>query len=315
MSDKIKFNSQALLKRWGTIIGFLILCLTFSVLRPGVFPHWKNIKNIIEQISTLAIVSAGVTIVMVTGDFDLSVGALASVIGVVCAMLMKSIGVFPAIAVGLLLGLLGGMINGILVAYGGLSAFIATLATMTAYGGIALLITNGSTIFGFPESFKWLGQGYIGPIPVSVVLMVLFVVIVWIILEQTTYGRRLYAIGGNSEASYLSGVNIKISKLIAFCFSGIGAGVGGIILTSRLYSAHPQAGNPFMLNAAAAVFLGMTVFREGEAHILGTILGVIIMGVLGNGLNIIGVNTYIQSILTGTIIVLAVLISSLAKRD
>ena len=315
MSDKIKFNSQALLKRWGTIIGFLILCLTFSVLRPGVFPHWKNIKNIIEQISTLAIVSAGVTIVMVTGDFDLSVGALASVIGVVCAMLMKSIGVFPAIAVGLLLGLLGGMINGILVAYGGLSAFIATLATMTAYGGIALLITNGSTIFGFPESFKWLGQGYIGPIPVSVVLMVLFVVIVWIILEQTTYGRRLYAIGGNSEASYLSGVNIKISKLIAFCLSGIGAGVGGIILTSRLYSAHPQAGNPFMLNAAAAVFLGMTVFREGEAHILGTILGVIIMGVLGNGLNIIGVNTYIQSILTGTIIVLAVLISSLAKRD
>ena len=315
MSDKIKFNSQALLKRWGTIIGFLILCLTFSVLRPGVFPHWKNIKNIIEQISTLAIVSAGVTIVMVTGDFDLSVGALASVIGVVCAMLMRSIGVFPAIAVGLLLGLLGGMINGILVAYGGLSAFIATLATMTAYGGIALLITNGSTIFGFPESFKWLGQGYIGPIPVSVVLMELFVVIVWIILEQTTYGRRLYAIGGNSEASYLSGVNIKISKLIAFCLSGIGAGVGGIILTSRLYSAHPQAGNPFMLNAAAAVFLGKTVFREGEAHILGTILGVIIMGVLGNGLNIIGVNTYIQSILTGTIIVLAVLISSLAKRD
>ena len=144
--------------------------------------------------------------------------------------------------------------------------------------------------------------------------MGLAIFLIWVLLEQTTYGRRLYAIGGNSEASYLSGINVRLSRLLAFAFSGLGAALGGIVLTSRLFSAHPQAGNPFMLNAAAAVFLGMTVFREGEAHILGTILGVLIMGVLGNGLNILGVNTYVQSILTGIIIILAVLMSSLAKK-
>lgn len=303
------------LKRWGTILGFLLLCLVFAVLRPDVFPRWQNIRNVIEQIATLAIVSAGVTVVMITGDFDLSVGSLASLIGVVTAFFMKSgFGVLPSILAGLGLGICGGLINGVLVAYGGLSAFVATLATMTAYGGVSLLVTNGATIFGLSESFRWIGQGTLGPIPIPVFFMGLVIFLIWVLLEQTTYGRRLYAIGGNSEASYLSGINVRLSRLLAFSFSGLGAALGGIVLTSRLFSAHPQAGNPFMLNAAAAVFLGMTVFREGEAHILGTILGVLIMGVLGNGLNILGVNTYVQSILTGIIIILAVLMSSLAKK-
>jgi len=310
-----KMTGTFFLKRWGTILGFLLLCLVFAVLRPDVFPRWQNIRNVIEQIATLAIVSAGVTVVMITGDFDLSVGSLASLIGVVTALFMKSgFGVLPSILAGLGLGICGGLINGVLVAYGGLSAFVATLATMTAYGGVSLLVTNGATIFGLSESFRWIGQGTLGPIPIPVFFMGLAIFLIWVLLEQTTYGRRLYAIGGNSEASYLSGINVRLSRLLAFAFSGLGAALGGIVLTSRLFSAHPQAGNPFMLNAAAAVFLGMTVFREGEAHILGTILGVLIMGVLGNGLNILGVNTYVQSILTGIIIILAVLMSSLAKK-
>jgi len=313
-NNKERLSGQFIFKRWGTILGFLLLCLTFSLLRPDVFPSWQNIRNVIEQIATLAIVSAGVTIVMITGDFDLSVGALASVTGVVSAILMKTMGVLPSIAIGLVLGVFGGLINGVLVAYGGLSAFVATLATMTAYGGLSLLVTNGATIFGLPEHFRWLGQGSLGPIPIPVFLMVLVILFVWILLEQTTYGRKLYAIGGNAEASYLSGINIRVIRLISFAISGLGAAFAGVVLTSRLFSAHPQAGNPFMLNAAAAVFLGMTVFREGEAHILGTLLGVLIMGILGNGLNILGVNTYVQSILTGVIIILAVLMSSLAKK-
>jgi ribose transport system permease protein len=310
-----KVTATFFLKRWGTILGFVLLCLVFAILRPDVFPRWQNIRNVIEQIATLAIVSAGVTVVMITGDFDLSVGSLASLVGVATAFLMKSgLGVLPSIITGLNLGICGGLINGVLVAYGGLSAFVATLATMTAYGGVSLLVTNGATIFGLSESFRWIGQGTLGPIPIPVFFMVLVIFLIWVLLEQTTYGRRLYAIGGNSEASYLSGINVRLSRLLAFAFSGLGAAMGGIVLTSRLFSAHPQAGNPFMLNAAAAVFLGMTVFREGEAHILGTILGVLIMGVLGNGLNILGVNTYVQSILTGVIIILAVLMSSLAKK-
>jgi len=308
-------GALSFLKKWGTVIGFLILFLTFSLLRPDVFPQWRNLRNIIEQIATLSIVSAGVTIVMITGDFDLSVGSLASLTGIVTALLMKSgLGVAPSILAGLGLGLAGGLVNGVLVAYGGLSAFVATLATMTAYGGAALLVAEGATIFGLPPAFRWLGQSTYGPIPVPVFFMLLVVLLVWLILEQTTYGRRVYAIGGNQEAAYMSGINTRLIRLTTFCLSGVTAAFGGILLTSRLFSAHPQAGSPFMLNAAAAVFLGMTVYREGEAHIFGTLLGVLIMGVMGNGLNILGVNTYVQSILTGVIIVLAVLLSSLSKK-
>ena len=302
------------LRKWGTIIGFLLLFAVFASLRPTVFPTWGNLRNIVEQVATLAIVSAGVTIVMVTGDFDLSVGSLASLVGVVVALLMKGgLGVGASVAAGLALGGLCGLANGVLVAYGGLSAFVATLATMTAFGGVALLVSSGVTIFGLPDPFLWMGQANLGPLPVSVLFMLASVALAWVLLEQMVFGRRLYAIGGNPEATFLSGINTRLLRFAGFAISGITAALGGIVLTSRLASAHPQAGNPFMLNAAAAVFLGMTVFREGEAHIGGTFLGVLIMGVLGNGLNILGVNSYVQSILTGIIIVLAVLISSVTK--
>lgn len=314
--SRAAFDTWSWLKRWGTLLGFGVLIVVFSVLKPYAFPNFGNLRNVVEQVATLAIVASAVTMVMVTGDFDLSVGALASLAGVICAdLLVKGLGVVPSVLIALSVGALGGAVNGALVAYGGLSAFVATLATMTAFGGIALLYTNGATIFsGLPDAFRVLGQGTIGPIPVSVLLMLGVVFAAWVVLEHTSYGRQLYAIGGNPEASHLAGINVRRARAIAFVLSGLGAALAGVVLTSRLFSAHPQAGNPFMLNAAAAVFLGMTSFREGEAHVAGTILGVLIMGVLGNGLNILGVNSYVQSVLTGAIIVAAVLLSGLAQR-
>jgi ribose transport system permease protein len=192
---------------------------------------------------------------MVTGDFDLSVGTLASLCGVVAADLMSAgLGAVSSILVALAVGTVGGAFNGFLVAYGGLSAFVATLATMTAFGGMALLYTDGSTIFsGLPESFRVIGQGAVGPIPVPVLIMIVVVLAVWVILEHTTFGRRLYAIGGNLEASYLAGIQVRRLRLISFVLSGLGAALAGVVLTSRLFSAHPQAGNPFMLNAAPRV--------------------------------------------------------------
>jgi ribose transport system permease protein len=314
---KASFEIGPVARKWGTLIGFLVLVLVFSALRPAIFPSARNLSNIIEQIATLAIVASTVTMVMVTGDFDLSVGTLASLAGVVAADLManRGLGVAPAVVIALLVGALGGLINGVLVAYGGLSAFVATLATMTAYGGIALFYTDGATIFAnIPESFRSLGQGALGPIPAPVIIMLLIVFLAWLLMEQTVFGRYLYAIGGNPEASFLAGINVRRLRLLSYVLSGLGAALAGIILTSRLFSAHPQAGNPFMLNAAAAVFLGATAFREGEPHVFGTLLGVLIMGVLGNGMNILGVNSYIQAILTGVIIVLAVLLSGLSRR-
>ena len=315
MNTNKKTLVSGIIKTWGTLLGFLLLLIVFSVLRPDVFPTGRNLKNIIEQVATLAIVASGVTVVMITGDFDLSVGAIASLVGVVAALLMKSgMGTFASILIAMALGTGAGLLNGLLIAYGGLSAFVGTLATMTAYGGVALLISKGTTIFALPENFRVLGQGSMGFLPISVLIMALTVLVVALLLEQTTYGRRLYAIGGNEEASFLSGIRTRQVRLIAFGVSGFFASLGGIVLTSRLFSAHPQAGSPFMLNAAAAVFLGMTAFREGEANIWGTLLGVFIIGVMGNGLNILGINTYVQSILTGAIIIFAVLLSSLAKK-
>jgi ribose transport system permease protein len=304
------------LRTYGTFFGFVIMVAVFAALRPTIFLSLNNLRNITEQVAILAIVAGGMTIVMAAGDFDLSVGTLASLCGVIVAdLLIKGLDVGPSIAIALTVGAVAGAFNGLLVAYAGLSAFVATLATMTAYRGLSLWYTGGSTLFsGLNEAFRPIGQGATGSIPNAVLIMVGVLVLAWFLLEQTTLGRRLYAIGGNAEAAFLAGINVRLLRMVAFVCSGIGAAIAGIVLTSRLFSAHPTAGEPLMLNAIAAVFLGMTMFREGEAHVPGALFGVLILGVLSNGLNILQVNSYLQIVLTGVIIILAVLVSGLARR-
>lgn len=304
------------LRTYGTFFGFVIMVAVFAALRPTIFLSLNNLRNITEQVAILAIVAGGMTIVMAAGDFDLSVGTLASLCGVIVAdLLIKGLDVGPSIAIALAVGAVAGAFNGLLVAYAGLSAFVATLATMTAYRGLSLWYTGGSTLFsGLNEAFRPIGQGATGSIPNAVLIMVGVLVLAWFLLEQTTLGRRLYAIGGNAEAAFLAGINVRLLRMVAFVCSGIGAAIAGIVLTSRLFSAHPTAGEPLMLNAIAAVFLGMTMFREGEAHVPGALFGVLILGVLSNGLNILQVNSYLQIVLTGAIIILAVLVSGLARR-
>jgi ribose transport system permease protein len=304
------------LRVYGTFFGFVLMVAVFALLRPTIFLSWNNLRNITEQVAILTVVASVMTVVMVVGDFDLSVGTLASLCGVVVAdLLIRGVGLAPSLLIALLVGLLGGALNGLLVAYAGLSAFVATLSTMTAFRGLALWYTGGATLFsGIDEAFRPIGQGSTGPAPNAVLITVGVLLIVWFVLEQTILGRRLYAIGGNAQAAYLSGLAVRRTRLIAFSCSGLGAALAGIVLTSRLFSAHPTAGEPLMLNSIAAVFLGMTMFREGEAHIPGTLFGVLILGVLSNGLNILQVNSYLQNVLTGVIIVLAVLVSGLARR-
>lgn len=304
------------LRTYGTLAGFALMVAFFAWQRPATFLTINNVRNITEQVAILAMVAMTMTVVMVVGDFDLSVGALASLSGVVVAdMLIQGMGLWPSLGIALGVGILAGALNGLLVAYAGLSAFVATLATMTAYRGLSLWYTDGATFFsGIDEAFRPLGQGSTGRVPNSVWMMLAVMIVVWFILEQTTLGRRFYAIGGNAEASFLAGIPVRRLRFVAFVCSGLGAALAGIVLTSRLFSAHPTAGEPLMLNSIAAVFLGMTMFREGEAHVPGTLFGVLILGVLSNGLNILQVNSYIQNVLTGLIIVLAVLVSGLARR-
>lgn len=305
----------ARLASFGTLLGLLGLIVLFAVLKPQVFLTPLNFTNILEQIAILSMVAAVQTVVMVVGDFDLSVGSLASLTGVLTAqMLVGGIDPLVAVMLGLLAGVAAGAINGFLVAYLGLSAFIATLATMTSFTGLALLFSNGATVFGLPDAFVWLGQGRIGPIPVPVVVAVALVLVVWFVLSKTVLGRSWYAVGGNSEAARLSGVNTKLVRFSAFLVSGFGAALAGIVLTARLASGHPSAADSFMLSSIAAVFLGITLSRAGQPTIGGTAVGLGIVGVLANGLNIMQVNSYVQQVLTGLIIVLAVSLSRLSKK-
>lgn len=300
----------------GTLLGLFALIVLFSVLRPSIFATPTNLRNILEQIAVLALVASVQTVVMVVGDFDLSVGSLASLVGVVVAkQLVSGMSPVTAIAIALAIGLLAGALNGFLVAYLGLSAFIATLGTMTVFTGLALMASGGTTIFGLPEGFVNIGQGRWGAIPVPVVIAVVVGLLVWFLLAKTVVGRSWYAVGGNAEAARLSGVKTAKVRFYAFLVSGAGTALAGVVLAARLASGHPSAGDPLMLSSIAAVFLGMTLSRAGVPTLGGTAVGLGIVGVLSNGLNILEVNSYVQQVLTGFIIILAVSLSRLAKRQ
>jgi ribose transport system permease protein len=315
-----------LLRRFGTLIGFLIIVAFFSWQKPATFMNVRNWLNITEQVSILGVVAATMTIVMVVNDFDLSVGTMASLVGIVAGTLLRdghSLGIALALAVAV--GLAGGVLNGILVSYLGISPFVATLGTLTMFNGLALYVSDGTTIFGrvIPAALSDFGREGISlgvidgqrvNLPNLSIITLVVVVIIWTLLEQTVFGRRLYAIGGNMEASRLGGVRVRYLRLLAFVISGLGTAIAGLMLFSRLASANPTQGDGLMLRAIAAVFLGMTMSDEGEPHVLGTLLGVLILGVLANGLTQLQIDTYIQQILTGGIIVLAVLLSSLSRR-
>ena len=300
----------------GTVIALITLIAFFTFMRPGVFLGLGNVRNIFEQIAILTIIAAAQTVVMVVGDFDLSVGTNATLAGASAAALMVGGTPIPlAILAGLAVGTLVGMVNGFLVAFVKLSAFVATLATMTTVGGLAFIVTDGTTLYGMPEEFFVLGQGRPGGIPLPIFFAIGVALIVWLVLRFTTIGRRWYAVGGSAEVARLSGVNVRRTRFLAFTVAGFVSAIGGIILVSRLGSASASSANNYMLLAVAAVFLGMTILKSGQANLGGTLVGVGIIGVMSNGLNIIGVDTYVQQVVTGLIIIAAVTLSALKARD
>lgn len=317
---------QAFIRRYGTLVGFLAILVFFSVMLPGTFPTARNWLNITQQISMLMVVAAGMTIVMVMGDFDLSVGSMASLAGIVAALMMAAgQPIWAALGVALVVGVLGGVFNGAMVSLVGILPFIATLATMTMFSGLAFVTSGGKTISGrsIPDDFGNFARGGVplgewGGVAVSLpnlsLIALVTVFLVWVLLEQTTFGRRLYAIGGNIEAAYLSGIAVKRLRLIAFALTGFAAAAGGLMYASRVASANPVQGSGLMLNAIAAVFLGTTMSRHGEPRILATVVGVLVLGVLDNGLTQMTVDSYVRQVLVGGLILLAVAASSVSQR-
>lgn len=299
----------------GTVVALIVLIGFFFAMRPDIFLTFTNVRNILYQVSILAIIAGAQTIVMAVGDFDLSLGATSSLAGAVAASLMLS--GFPmvaAISVALVVGLLVGLVNGLLIAYLNLSAFVATLATMTSVIGLAYLVTEGTTLFSLPDAFNNLGQGKFLNVPLPVYIAVVISLILWGTLRFTTIGRSWLAVGGNAEVSRLSGVNVRRARLLAFAVAGLVSAIGGVLLAARLGSASAVQGGDNLMFSVAAVFLGMTVIKAGHANLGGTMVGVAIIGVMSNGLNILGVNAYIQQVVTGLIIIAAVTLSGLKTR-
>lgn len=314
------------LRRFGGLAGMVAIVLFFAISLPETFLTARNWLNISQQVSMLAVVAATMTVVMVMGDFDLSVGAMASLAGVVAAVLFVEGWPVPAaIAAALLVGLAGGVVNGVLVSLVGILPFVATLATLTIFSGLAFIASGGRTIFGqdIPAAFAGFARG--GPqigmvddrallLPNLTILALAVVAVVWVVLEQTTYGRRLYAIGGNREAAHLAGLPVRWLRLSAFAFTGVGAAVAGLMYASRVASANPTQGDGLMLTAIAAVFLGMTLTRDGQPRVLATLGGVVVLGVLDNGLTQMRVDSYVREVLVGAIILGAVGLSALGRR-
>lgn len=305
------------LQSYGTILALALILLVFSLIRPATFCTLNNFINITRQISLLVMISLGTTLVMSVNEFDLSVGSMASLGGVMAALLaVKGLPMVACFALPILVSAVIGAFNGWIVARFRVLSFITTLGMSTVLSGVIYRLSGGATIFeGIPKSFSTLGTTKLGRIPLLSILMVAFVVVFFFLMQHTTLGRKLYAIGGNEETARIAGIRVKKYKTIAFALCGAMACVTGMLIASRVGSANTTAGDGYFLQSYAAVFIGCTVSRKGVPNILGTLVGAAILGVLANGLTMLQMPTYMQDIITGAIIILAVIAQKLGKGD
>ena len=314
---KKKLDLSDLLKAYGTIIAGIIIIIAFSALRPDAFFTIGNLINITRQISLLVVIALGATLVMCVDEFDLSVGALASLGGVIAAkMAVAGAPIILCFLVPVVICFGIGFVNGWIVTKFKVLSFITTLAMSTILGGFTFWFTGGATVFqNIPKGFTVVGSKGILGIPMLSIIMILLSVLFWFIMRHTAFGRKLYAIGGNEAASLISGINVKKYKNLAFALCAALAALTGVLMASRLGSAHPTGGDGLFLQAYAAAFLGRTVFKEGVPNIWGTFVGAAILGILANGLTILQVPTFMQDLLTGCIIILAVIVQKIGRGD
>ncbi|MER1988253.1 ribose ABC transporter permease [Solibacillus isronensis] len=306
----LKTSSKEMLGKLGPLLGLFLIVIVITILNPS-FMTTDNVLNILRQVSISALIAFGMTFVILTGGIDLSVGSTLALTGAVAATMLAS-GIDPVLTIlaALLLGAVLGAVNGVIIAKGKVAPFIATLATMTIYRGLTLVYTDGRPVsdLGNEITFQMLGKGYFFGIPVPVCTMILAFIVLYVIMHKTTFGRRVYAVGGNEAASKLSGINVDRVKIAVYSLTGMLAALSALILTSRLNSAQPTAGTSYELDAIAAVVLGGTSLTGGKGWIFGTLVGALIIGVLNNGLNLIGVSSFFQQVVKGIVILIAVLI-------
>lgn len=322
------FDWHAYASQLGALGVLIVICVIFALIEPA-FLSSRNLFNVLRQVSIYGLLALGMTFVILTGGIDLSVGSLLALSGLVAAAVYKGgtgllsagaagqaegFGLPAAIGAAIAVGLIGGLLQGTAVSRLKVPPFIVTLGGLTAFRGAALLFSGGQPISTFTDEYKFWGQGMIGPVPVPVIIFLSFAVLAFIVLRYTRYGRRVYAVGGNPEAARLSGLNVQNITLSVYVITGFFAGLSGFLLSSRLNSAEQVAGVGYELTVIAGVVIGGTSLFGGEGGIFGTVIGILLIGVLSNGLTLMNVSPYYQQILVGLIIVFAVYLDQLIKR-
>lgn len=298
-----------IVSEYGIVLALFALILVIGIISPE-FRTVDNFLSLLRQSSINGFIAFGMTCVILSDGIDLSVGSVLALTSAFCASFMTNgIPAPAAMLLALLIGVAFGCVSGFLVTYGKIQAFIATLVTQIVFRGFTMIFTEGKPISNLGDSFffKFFGKGSLFGIPFPVILFVVVFLIMWFVLEKTTFGRRLYATGSNAAAAKLAGVNINKTKLAAYAISGFMAALSGLVLLSRLGSAQPRSGEGYELDAIAATAVGGTSMSGGRGRIWGTFVGILIIAVLNNGLNILGVSSYWQEVVKGAVILVAVL--------
>lgn len=319
MSASVPEPSRArelLLQSYGLIQALAVLAIlvvVMSILSPR-FLTWINLTNLMGQMAVPLIVAAGMTIVMISGEFDISVGSVVALCAAVSAWLMPQIGIVPAVALSLLIGPVVGWFNGIITTKGKIPSFIVTLGTLMMARSLAFVVTGGQVLSNLPDAFRWIGTARLGGIPVSFVIALLFYAIGWFVLTRTAFGKRVYAVGANRMVATLSGIRANRVKIQCLMIVGFCAAFAGNILLARIGAIQADTGRGLEFEVIAAVVIGGTSLYGGQGNILRTIIGVIIIALIRNFLNLSRIDIFWQDFATGAIIIGAVLLDALQKR-
>lgn len=304
--------------KYMALIALVILVILITALNPQ-FIAPSNLLNLLRQASVNSLIAFGMTFVILTGGIDLSVGSVLAFTGAItCSMILQGVPAWVAAIVGIILGALMGALNGFLISYGKVTAFIATLATMTIWRGATYVFTNGNPITGPKMNssffFQFVGQGYLFGIPFPVIITLIAFVVLYVLLHKTAFGRKTFALGGNEEAAFVAGVKTKKILIYIYTISGVMAAIAGLILSSRLSSAQPDAGTSYEMDAIASTVIGGASLMGGKGRMSGTLIGALLIASLSNGMNLLGINSFYQQIVKGVVILVAVMVDAQSQK-
>lgn len=317
VEKKHKMSGKQFIATYGSLIGLIILIVVISILRPR-FISFANLRNILRIASINGLLAIGMTFVILTGGIDLSVGAVMGCAGMYSAYFAQATLGYPpvlAILVGCAVGLGFGVFNGICVAYLKVPAFVGTLGSMSIAQGLTFLLTDAKPIPNLSDGFKQIGGGYVGPIPIPIIVMAIVLIICFVLLYKTKYGRYVYAVGGNMNGAHVSGINTKKIICTVYIIAGVLSALAGVITSARVTSGVTSTGDGYETDAIAAVVIGGTSLAGGKGRLWGTIVGILIMQFLSNGLDMLGVNAYYQLVVKGFVVIGAVMLDGLSSES